>query len=240
MLPHGMTGKTMRLRRAAEDGSVTESDIQAQDLGSEYGLTFAVDADVEVGDEVCDTLPNGKTKTMRLVEVEVSQSPFRGASRRLDHTQAKYEVVSAKSALRQPAPVTMPGLHSLISAASGSQFASGHFDNAVFDAFKAVEDRVKKLSGVTASGRNLMTAVFNEQNPALDITDANADAQQQADEREGFKFLFMGGAQGLRNTRGHGPNLQTAPEEAMEMLATANLLMRRLDRAQARLTGEQP
>jgi hypothetical protein len=76
MLPHGITGKTMKLRRVAADGTVTEFDIQAQDLGHEHGITFSVDADVEDGDELTDTLPNGKTKTMRLREVQVREMPF--------------------------------------------------------------------------------------------------------------------------------------------------------------------
>lgn len=231
MLPHGVKSKTMKLRRVADDGAVKDFDIQGIDLGQKDGLTFSVDADVEIGDEVTEILPNGKSKTMRLREVQVHQSPF--ATGRLDHTAAKYEVVSDRAALRQPTPITLPGLHSLISTASGSQVASRHYDNAVFDAFKAVEDRVKKLTGETDIGRRLMTSVFNEQNPLLDITSDNADADQQDDEREGFRFLFMGGAQGIRNPRGHGPDLATDEQEALEMLAFASLLMRRLDRAEA-------
>lgn len=239
VLPHGIEGKTMKLRRVADDGTVAEFDIQGQDLGPEYGITFAVDADVEDGDEVTDTLPNGKTKTMRLREVQVLQMPFPGASRSLDHTSAKYDVVSGRAAVGQPTPVTLPGLHPLISAASGSQIASRHYDNAVFDAFKAIEDRVKTLSGSALIGKPLMANGFNEQNPLLDIASDNLSASQKADEREGFKFLFMGAAQALRNTRGHGPNLRTGEQEAMEMLATASLLMRVLDRADARLRGGQ-
>ncbi|MDL9947087.1 TIGR02391 family protein [Gordonia sp. ABSL11-1] len=238
MLPHGIKGKTMNLRRIEDDGTVTEFDIQGQDLGHEHGITFAVDADVEDGDEVTDTLPNGKTKTMRLREVQVLLSPFGGGGR-LDHTGAKYDVVSGKAALRQPTPVSLPGLHPLISTASGSQVASRHYDNAVFDAFKAIEDRVKSLTGHPDIGKRLMTSVFNEQSPALDVTSHSSDASQKADEREGFKFLFMGGAQALRNPRGHGPKLHTGEQEAMEMLATASLLMRALDRAEARLVGQQ-
>src|ERR1700756_1691239 len=109
MLPHGIKGKTMKLRRIADDGTVTEFDIQAQDLGHEYGITFAVDADVEDGDEVTDTLPNGKTKTMRLREVQVLQNPFPMGDSMLDHIGAKYDVVSEKAALRQPTPVSLPG-----------------------------------------------------------------------------------------------------------------------------------
>ncbi|MFG1933025.1 TIGR02391 family protein [Mycobacterium sp. NPDC048908] len=246
MLPHGITGKTMKLRRVADDGTVTEFDIQAQDLGHEHGITFSVDADVEDGDEVTDTLPNGKIKTMRLREVQVREMPFPGATKDLDHTGAKYDVVSGRTALRQPTPVSLPGLHPLISAASGSQIASRHYDDAVFNACKAVEDRVQALTGypknakgVALSGKGLMGKVFDEQAPLLDITSDGANEAQKTDEREGFKYLFMGVAQGLRNPRGHGPNLQTAEHVAMEMLAMTSTLMRSLDRAELRKAGQE-
>lgn len=237
MVPRGRRGRMMKLRRVLDDGQVYEADIEAQDLGPEHGITFRVDADVEDDDEVTDTLPNGKTKTMRLREVHVLQSPFGRGTGNLDHTGAKYTVVAARTALSQPTPVTLPGLHPLISRASGSQIATHHYDTAVFEALKSVEDRVKTLTGRGEIGKRLMTAVFNEQAPLLDITSDNADADQKDDEREGFKFLFMGAAQALRNTRGHGPNLQTGEQEAMEMLAAASLLMRALNRAAQRLTG---
>ncbi|WP_193048450.1 TIGR02391 family protein [Mycolicibacterium baixiangningiae] len=246
MLPHGIPGKTMKLRRVAGDGTVTEFDIQAQDLGHEHGITFAVDADVEDGDEVTDTLPNGKTKTMKLREVQVREMPFPGASKNLDHTGAKYEVVSGSTVLRQPMPVSLPGLHPLISAASGSQIASRHYGDAVFNACKAVEDRAQALTGypknakgVALSGKGLMGKIFDEQAALLDITSDGASEAQKADEREGFKYLFMGVAQVLRNPRGHGPNLQITEHEAMEMLATTSMLMRSLDRAELRKAGQE-
>lgn len=231
-------GKTMRLRRVLDSGDIYEAEINAQDLGLVHGITFKVDAEVEEGDEITDTLPNGKERVMRIHDIEVHQNPFGGRGA-LDHTGAKYTVVNPKAVLRQPAPVTLPGLHPLVSRVSGSHIATNHHDTAVFEALKIVEDRVKTLSGRSDIGKRLMTAVFNEQAPLLDVTSDNADADQQDDEREGFKFLFMGAAQALRNTRGHGPSLQTDPQEAMEMLATASLLMRVLDRAEKRLGGRQ-
>lgn len=224
--------KTMKLRRTLPDGTVHEADIKADDLGPVHGITFAVDADVEDGDEVTDTLPNGKTKTMCLHDVHVLKQ--QGRVSQLDHTGAKYTVVSPNSALKQPKPVMLDGMHPLISSASGSKVASQHYDNAVFDAFKAVEDRVRALTGDSRIGAKLMGGVFDVQNPLLDITSDNSDANQKAEEREGFKFLFMGAAIGLRNPRGHGPELKTGEPEAMLMLATASLLMSALDRAEQR------
>jgi uncharacterized protein (TIGR02391 family) len=222
--------KPMTRTRVEDDGTVTTAEILADVHGT--GKVFlAADADIEVGDELTFKLPNGKQRTIRITEHRVY-----GAGDPMGHTKCLYEDAAAKP-VRQPTPVTLPGLHPLISAASGTQFASQHYDEAVFNAFKAIEDRVKKLSGNSDIGKRLMTGVFNEQAPALDITSVNADASQKDDEREGFKFLFMGAARGLRNPRGHGPELQTDEQEATEMLATASLLMRALDRAETRKAG---
>jgi uncharacterized protein (TIGR02391 family) len=136
---------------------------------------------------------------------------------------------------QQQKPVDIPNLHPSISAASGVHFANRHYDDAVFAALKAVEHRVRALTGSTDSGKTLMANVFNEKSATLDIAHDNADDRQKADEAEGFKFLFMGATQGLRNPRAHGAHLQTEEQEAMEMLAAASLLMRALDRAEKRM-----
>jgi uncharacterized protein (TIGR02391 family) len=174
-----------------------------------------------------------KMQTLRIIGVRVLEAP-RGFSSTLDHTTCEYEVVDARSVGSQRSPVTLPGLHPLVSDAAGTKVASRHYDNAVFDAFKAVEDRVKSLTGDIRSGAKLMSGVFDVQNPLLEITSDNAGSAQKADEREGFKFLFMGAAIGLRNPRGHGAELNTDEAEAMTMLATASMLMYALDRAEKR------
>jgi uncharacterized protein (TIGR02391 family) len=121
----------------------------------------------------------------------------------------------------------------LISAAAGGLFEDGYTDRAVFAAFQAVEHRVQELTGRRESGKSLMMSVFNEQQPALDVS--RHDGRNAQDERAGFKFLFSGATLALRNPRGHGPHAADDPEEAMEYLALASLLMRRLDDAALRL-----
>lgn len=125
--------------------------------------------------------------------------------------------------------------HPSISAVSAKHFANGDNDEAVFAAFKAVEHRVQTLTGSSDGGRTLMADIFDEKSAALDIAHDNATHRQRNDEAEGFKFLFMGAMQGLRNPRAHGAHLQTYWPEAIEMLMTASLLMRALDRAEMRI-----
>jgi uncharacterized protein (TIGR02391 family) len=122
----------------------------------------------------------------------------------------------------------------MVSGAAGTLFDDGHLSQAVFEAFKAVESRVQRLAVSQETGKGLMSTVFGSAVPALDVTTAagrNAD-----DEREGFKFMFMGVICGLRNPRGHGGELPATAEETLEYLAVASMLMRRLDIAESRLT----
>ncbi|MFN6543387.1 TIGR02391 family protein [Mycolicibacterium nivoides] len=151
---------------------------------------------------------------------------------------------SSEAASPQPAdeitPAGVPRLHDLIVKSSGRQFANGLYDDAIFNAFKAVEDRTKTLSGNSDIGKRLMAYAFNKDSPKLNITSPNADIYQKADEREGYMFLFMGAALGIRNPRGHGGHLDTAEEEAAELLILASLLMRALDRAEEQLALQPP
>lgn len=235
----------MKRTRIDDDGNLATAEIHADDHGNGK-LYLKVDADIEVGDIVEYNLPNGRPRTMKIIEHNVLQAPGgMHMTAGLDHAKCLYEIVTRKP-ISQPQRLNMPGLHPLISDASGSQMATKHYDDAIFNACKAVEERVHPLTGhpknskgVALSGKGLMTTVFNEQSPALDITSDSANEAQKSDEREGFKYLFMGIAQALRNPRGHGPNLQTAEHAAMEMLAATSMLMRSLDRAELRKAGQQ-
>lgn len=54
-------------------------------------------------------------------------------------TERSRETGEWAAPVRQQKPVSIPNLHLSISDASGAHFANGHYDEAVFAAFKAVE-----------------------------------------------------------------------------------------------------
>ena len=125
------------------------------------------------------------------------------------------------------APLTLEDLHPEILTAAGPLFMDRHYASAIFEAFKTVEVRVRKQSGLDASGRGLMALVFDEKRPLISVT--NIPGRSGQDEQEGFKLIFMGAMQGIRNPKGHEPIELANPQEALEYLALASLLMRRLD-----------
>lgn len=126
-------------------------------------------------------------------------------------------------------PYDWHDLHPRIRQAAQDLYFDGHLSNAIFDAFKAVEARVRELSGLDASGRDLMAKAFGGETPAIRV--GLEPGQSGRDEQEGLKLIFMGAIQGIRNPKAHGIVEQESAERAFEYLAFASLLLHRLDDA---------
>lgn len=191
-------------------------------------VMLPIETDVDEGDQI-EYVQGTKQRTLTLNKVDYAVSPFTGSS--LDHIEATYTVGRTRPTTPLP-PVTIAGLHPAVSAAAAALLADGHPEQAVFEAFRAVEDRVQQLTNGVASGQGLMAATFAGHPPTLDVT--TATGRNARDEQEGFKFLFMGAITALRNPRGHGAAMPDARDETLEYLAVASMLMRRLDLAAAR------
>lgn len=126
-----------------------------------------------------------------------------------------------------PRRVELEALHPKIREAAGSLFATGHYSEAIFAAFKAVEIRVREVSRLEGFGRDLMARALGGDSPPIRI--ATSQDQTGKAEQDGFKFLFMGAMLGIRDPKAHGDVQQTDPQRTLEYLAFASLLMRRLD-----------
>ena len=117
--------------------------------------------------------------------------------------------------------------HPDIVKASKSLFETQHYAQAIFEAFKAVENFVKQKSGLSLYGNKLMAKVFNEENPLIEVTEGGKfDKEVQ----EGFKFLFMGATLGIRNPKAHKKVIQNDPFITLEYLGFASFLIKRIER----------
>jgi len=117
-------------------------------------------------------------------------------------------------------------LHQKVIKASRALFENGHYAQAIFEAFKAVENFVKDKSGLTTFGKNLMATAFNEENPIIRVPEAG---HFDKDVQEGFKFLFMGATQGIRNPKAHKEIVQNDPFITLEYLGFASFLLKRIN-----------
>lgn len=107
-------------------------------------------------------------------------------------------------------------------------FDDGYLPEAVFHAFKYVEAEVKRMSRVKGkTGEELMGRVFGGTSPLIALNAGTSDSDQ--DEQRGFMNLFKGAVAGIRNPRGHELYVPDTPDQALDYLALASLLLRKLD-----------
>jgi len=106
-------------------------------------------------------------------------------------------------------------------------FDDGHYPQATFEAFKFVDKEVQRHSGSTETGFKLMMQVLSDTSPAIRLTPlANASDK---DEQKGFQFLFAGSVLAIRNPRGHEVAISDTPDQCLDHLGLASILLRRLE-----------
>jgi uncharacterized protein (TIGR02391 family) len=120
-------------------------------------------------------------------------------------------------------------LHSDVREAADRYLESGHPEVAIFEAFKAINNRVKAMTGSDLDGSSLMGEAFKDSDPRIALGDLSTETGKNI--QAGYRFLFMGAVRGIRNPDAHELFKALDAEEALETLAFASMLMRRLDDA---------
>ncbi len=119
--------------------------------------------------------------------------------------------------------------HPEVERVSGDLFRDGHYKQAAFEAYIWVIEEVKRRSGLTVEGDNLMNQAFGCDGGRVPVLKFNAlsnDAER--DEQRGFMFFFKG-IVGLRNSKAHSNRLFNDPIRAHDYLSLASLLARVLE-----------
>lgn len=133
----------------------------------------------------------------------------------------------------EPHPFETRNIHPDLPKKVRELFDDGHGEQAVFEAFKFIEKEVKRISRLrNKTGYALMMDAFNESNAKIKLNQLATDSE--VDEQRGYKSIFAGAAAGIRNPRGHEIDIGDTPDEVLDYLALASLLLRRLDTAGAR------
>jgi uncharacterized protein (TIGR02391 family) len=129
-------------------------------------------------------------------------------------------------------PFDERNIHPEIAGVSLKLFDDGHYSQATFEAFKYLDVKVKKLSGINESGYKLMMAAFAENAPKIKLTDLITSSD--IDEQMGFKFVFAGVMSAIRNPRGH--DITSDPiDRCLDHLSVASVLYRRIEERKAPL-----
>ncbi len=158
-------------------------------------------------------------------ELEAFEHIARSSARR---THADREFVPLEH------PFETRNLHSALPPVVRNLFDDGHYSQATFESFKYVDKQVARLSKSTESGFKLMMNVFADASPILKLNPCQSTSER--DEQKGFQFLFAGSVLAIRNPRGHEYSVRDAPDECLDHLALASILLRRLETAGFALT----
>ena len=126
-------------------------------------------------------------------------------------------------------PFDQRNIHPNITKSSQRLFDDGHYSQSVFEAFKLLDQTVKKLSKISGkTGLDLMMNALNEKSPKIRLTNLSNDSE--IDEQFGYKFIMAGAMSGIRNPRGHEVGNIDTVEQCLDYLGFASMLFRKLNR----------
>ena len=108
-------------------------------------------------------------------------------------------------------------------------FDNGHYPQATFEALKYLDEEVQRIASDPDFGRSLMMRVFGGTPPKLPLNPGMTLSEQS--EQEGYKFIFAGAMQGIRNPRGHTTGIVDDPDSCLDHLSLTSMLLRRLEEA---------
>lgn len=219
---HGTKTVVVVQNEGSEDEVSTETEAMIQ---AESGF-FDIATPIYEGDIVEIPDPRGGIDRRLAAEVHVNDYGPKG----LHHTQVKW----GKAAAARTAPVrrlSIEQFHPAVAQAASALFVDGHYSNAVYEAFKSLEVRVRQLVGTDESGSKLMGRAFGGKEPKLSV--AKSTGRSGEDEQEGFQSIFRGVMLAVRNPKAHELVQDEDPQHALEYLGLASLLHRKLDAAEA-------
>jgi uncharacterized protein (TIGR02391 family) len=109
-----------------------------------------------------------------------------------------------------------------------------NYFHAVFEAMKSIAAKIRHLSGLTSDGASLVQETFGMaggKKPVLAIN--SLQTETDLGEQRGFANLLVGLFGTIRNPTAHNPKIEwdMSEQDALDMLTTASLIHRKLDRA---------
>ncbi len=124
-------------------------------------------------------------------------------------------------------------LHPRVRDVARKLFKEGNYLHAVFEAAKAFEEHLKKITRIEQTCRSLVQQSFSVESPRIKFNELKTKSER--DEQEGLKLIAEGICAAFRNPKGHepvdSPQVQIDAIEALDQLVIISHLFRRIDRA---------
>ena len=120
-------------------------------------------------------------------------------------------------------------VHSRIFEYCNAELLQENYFHTVFEATKSVAEEIRRRTGLTEDGAELIEKAFSIRNPLIQINDLSTETKQS--EHKGFANLIKGVFGMFRNTTAHAPRLvwEINEEDALDVLSTISLIHRKLE-----------
>ena len=115
-----------------------------------------------------------------------------------------------------------------------------NYFHAVFEAMKSIAAKIRRISGLTSDGADLVNQAFSLGKDCRPILALNSlKTETDKGEQRGFANLLIGLFGTIRNPAAHNPKLEwpMAEQDALDILTTASLIHRKLDNAYCYVGG---
>ena len=131
------------------------------------------------------------------------------------------------------------GTHREVFAYCRAELLEDNYFHAVLEATKGLADRIRKMSGLTADGADLINEALTIKAPRILINSLNTETEKS--EQKGISNLLVGLFGAVRNPLAHAPKVSwPMPEQdALDMFALISFVHRKLDGATAE-SGPRP
>jgi uncharacterized protein (TIGR02391 family) len=166
----------------------------------------------------------------------VSNEKLIEAARHIAGLTRNFGLVEKSAVPSSPAPIDPLDLYynlvkdSELRKHTEKRFINGHYQDAVLEAFKYLNNYVKsRVRKTQADGNALMKEAFSAKNPILKLNELVSPSEK--DEQLGYMEIFGGVMTGIRNPRAHENDFDNDPFIAIQLLSLADHLLDRAKRA---------
>ncbi len=132
-------------------------------------------------------------------------------------------------------------VHQDVLSFCNAELLQENYFHAVFEAMKSIAAKIRTMSGLKSDGADLVQQAFGHSHsgPLLAINQLVSDTEKG--EQRGFVNLLIGLFGTIRNPLAHSPKIEwdMSEQDALDILTTASLIHRKLDRAFRYKTGPQ-
>lgn len=148
------------------------------------------------------------------------------------HTTRETTLLGARArAGRLRGSLEARGTHSEVFTYCRAELLEENYFHAVFEATKGLADRVRKMSGLTSDGADLVNEAFAVKSPRIMINSLQSETERS--EQKGVANLLVGLFGAVRNPLAHAPkvNWPMPEQDALDVFALISFVQRKLDGA---------